>query len=200
MSKRRLLFSWIGHADLRAMAATLPLDQQAEVLKGLKPPEPLTGQPGPLKCLLDHEAFDEVHLLSDHAATKDRPFVKWLGGSPILHNVKIANPIDYAEIFRVVDAELASWSMCPMSSGWTSVCTSAPARQPMTATWVLLGKSKYRPTTFYQTHNGRPGSPRSPSTWWWISCPKSCGTPMPSSSPVEPEPPGSPGLRENRRQ
>ena len=46
MSKRRLLFSWIGHADLRAMAATLPAEQQAEVLKGLNPPKPLRASPG----------------------------------------------------------------------------------------------------------------------------------------------------------
>ena len=153
MSKRRLLFSWIGHADLRAMAATLPLDQQEEVLKGLKPPEPLTGQPGPLKCLLDHEAFDEVHLLTDHAATKNRPFVKWLGGSPILHNVKIANPTDYAEIFRVVDAELASIVNVPHVERLDLCMHLSPGTPAMTAIWLLLGKSKYRPTTFFQTHD-----------------------------------------------
>lgn len=82
MRNRRILFSWIGHADLRAMAASLPADQQEEVLRALNPPKPLAGQPGPLKCLLDQEAFDEVHLLSDHTAPKNRPFLKWLGGNP----------------------------------------------------------------------------------------------------------------------
>jgi hypothetical protein len=55
MPTRRILFSWIGHADLRAMAAALPEDEQKEVLKGLKSPVPQKGETGPLKCLLDQE-------------------------------------------------------------------------------------------------------------------------------------------------
>ena len=71
MPTRRILFSWIGHADLRAMAASLPDGQQEEVLKGLNPPKPMPDQPGPLKCLLDAEQFDEVHLLSDHGCREE---------------------------------------------------------------------------------------------------------------------------------
>jgi transcriptional regulator with PAS, ATPase and Fis domain len=153
MRTRRILFSWIGHTDLRAMAASLPPDQQEEVLKGLNPPKPLPDQPGPLKCLLDQEAFDEVHLLTDYAATKNRPFVKWLGGSPFLHNVKIANPTDYAEIFRVVDAELARVVNVPRVERLDLCMHLSPGTPAMTATWLLLGKSKYRPTTFFQTHD-----------------------------------------------
>ncbi len=80
MPSRRILFSWVGHADLRAMAASLPESEQQEVLKGLNPPKATPGQPGPLKCLLDQEKFDEVHLLSDHPAAKNRQYLKWLGG------------------------------------------------------------------------------------------------------------------------
>jgi len=46
MPTRRILFSWIGHADLRAMAASLPENEQKEVLKGLNPPKPMPDQPG----------------------------------------------------------------------------------------------------------------------------------------------------------
>jgi hypothetical protein len=53
MATRRILVSWIGYADFRALAATLPSDRQAEVLRGLNPPTPLIGQSGPLKTLLD---------------------------------------------------------------------------------------------------------------------------------------------------
>ena len=70
MAARRVLVSWIGYADFRALAATLPPAQQAEVLRGLNPPTPLTGQAGPLKTLLDAERFDEVHLLTSHTGPR----------------------------------------------------------------------------------------------------------------------------------
>lgn len=94
MATRRILFSWIGHNDLRAMAASLPEKEQVEVLKGLNPPTPLIGQVGPLKCLLDAERFDEVHLLSDLSSFRNRHYLKWLGGDPVLHAVKLTNPTD----------------------------------------------------------------------------------------------------------
>jgi transcriptional regulator with PAS, ATPase and Fis domain len=155
MRTRRLLFSWIGHADLRAMAATLPPDQQEEVLRGLKPPKPLPGEAGPLRCLLDQETFDEIHLLSDHGATKDRPYLKWLGGSPTLHAVKLKNPSDYDEVFRVADSRLASVVNVPRQDRLDLCMHLSPGTPTMTAIWLLLGKSKYHRTTFFQTHDGR---------------------------------------------
>jgi transcriptional regulator with PAS, ATPase and Fis domain len=155
MPARRLLFSWIGVADLRAMAADLPFEQQPTVLKGLNPPTPLKGQAGPLKTLLDRQAFDEVHLLSDHGPLKDKPYLDWIGCDAVLHRVKIASPIDYREIFQAVDAELASVVNRPRHELVELCMHLSPGTPPMTAIWVLLGKSKYRPTTFYQTHEGR---------------------------------------------
>ncbi len=152
MATRRILFSWIGHADLRAMAASLPPGQQEEVLKGLNPPRPAPGQPGPLKCLLDEERFDEVHLLSDHGPVKNRHYLKWLGGDPVLHPVKLANPTDYPEVFKVADAELASVVSVPRPHRLDLCIHLSPGTPTMTAIWLLLGKSKYHPATFYQTH------------------------------------------------
>src|SRR4051794_2901357 len=108
MQPRRILFSWIGHTDLRALAATLPATQQQDVLKGLNKEAPLPGERRPLKCLLDQERFDEVHLLSDYPSFKNRQYVEWLGSNAILHEVVLRNPIDYSELFQVVDTELAS--------------------------------------------------------------------------------------------
>ena len=152
MSTRRILFSWIGHADLRAMAASLPEDAQKEVLKGLNPPKPMPGQPGPLKCLLDAENFDEIHLLSDHSAAKNRHYLKWLGGDAVLHTVKLTNPTDYPEVFKVADAELASVINVPRPHRVELCLHLSPGTPTMTAIWLLLGKSKYHPATFYQTH------------------------------------------------
>jgi len=135
------------------MASSLPPGQQEEVLKGIKPPTPLHDQPGPLKCLLDQERFDEVHLLSDHGPVKNRHYLKWLGGDPVLHAVKLADPTDYPEVFKVVDVELASVVSVPRPHAIDLCVHLSPGTPTMTAIWLFLGKSKYHPTTFYQTHD-----------------------------------------------
>ena len=155
MPTRRILFSWIGHADLRAMAASLPENEQKEVLKGLKAPIPQRGEPGPLKCLLDQEQFDEVHLLSDYSPAKNKQYLKWLGGDPVLHAVKLTNPTDYPDVFRVVDTELASVISVPRPHALDLCVHLSPGTPTMTAIWLLLGKSKYHPATFFQTHEGK---------------------------------------------
>ena len=155
MRTKRFLFSWIGHADLRALAAHLPVDEQEGVLKGLKPPTPLTGQSGPLKCLLDTERFEEVHLLSDLGRERSRRYADWVGGDPVLHLVKLASPIDYSEIFQAVDGVLESVVNRPRTERVEVCMHLSPGTPPMTAIWLLLGKSKYRPATFYQTHEGK---------------------------------------------
>jgi len=155
MSSRRLLFSWIGHADLRAMAASLSDDERKEVLKGVNPPKPLTNQSGPLKCLLDNERFDEIHLLSDHSAFKNRHYAKWIGGDPVLHPVKLKNPTDYPEVFKVADSELASVVSVPRPHRLELCIHLSPGTPTMTAIWLLLGKSKYNPAIFFQTHEGK---------------------------------------------
>ncbi len=155
MATRRVLVSWIGYADFRALAATLPPDQQADVLRGLNPPTPLTGQAGPLKTLLDHESFDEVHLLTSHPGPRNRLYARWVGGSPVLHPIKVNNPTDYVEIFQLVDTELTSIVRLPRDADEELCIHLSPGTPTMTAIWVLLGKSKYQPATFYQTHDGR---------------------------------------------
>jgi transcriptional regulator with PAS, ATPase and Fis domain len=155
MQTMRFLFSWIGYADLRAMAADLPHEQQQTILKGLNPPMPLKGQYGPLKTLLDQQEFDEVHLLSDHGAARDGHYLDWLGGGAVIHRVKIASPVDYREIFQAVDAVLSSVVNRPRTERLEVCMHLSPGTPPMTAIWVLLGKSKYRPATFYQTHEGK---------------------------------------------
>jgi DNA-binding NtrC family response regulator len=155
MKPRRILLSWIGYADFRALAGTLPPEQQSEVLEGLNPPTPLVGQAGPLKTLLDREQFDEVHLLTSHRGVRNRLYARWIGGKPVLHPVTVNDPTDYAEIFGIVDAELASVVRLPRTQGEELCVHLSPGTPAMTAIWLLLGKSKYHPTTFYQTYDGR---------------------------------------------
>lgn len=135
------------------MASSLPASEQNDVLKGLNPPKPLADQPGPLKCLLDAEQFDEVHLLSDHPSSKNRLFVKWIGRNAELHSVKLTNPTDYPEVFKVTDHELASVVSVPRPHRIELCIHLSPGTPTMTAVWLLLGKSKYNPATFFQTHD-----------------------------------------------
>jgi DNA-binding NtrC family response regulator len=155
MRSRRILISWIGYADFRALAATLPPEQQTEVLQGLNPPTPLVGQAGPLKTLVDQERFDEIHLLSAHGNKRNQLYARWLGGKPVLHPVKVNDPTDYAEICTITDTELASVVSLPRTERDELCVHLSPGTPTMAAIWVLLGKSKYHPTTFYQTYEGR---------------------------------------------
>jgi hypothetical protein len=59
--RRRVLVSWIGHTDLRAMAATLPPSKR----KAIGEADGEVGT-GPVKALLDKETFQEIHLLSNY--------------------------------------------------------------------------------------------------------------------------------------
>src|SRR5439155_25112002 len=81
--------------------------------------------------------------------------LKWLGSNPVLHAVKLTNPTDYPEVFKVVDAELASVISVPRPERVDLCMHLSPGTPTMTAIWLLLGKSKYHPTTFYQTHEGK---------------------------------------------
>lgn len=155
MAGRRVLVSWIGYADFRALAATLPPAQQVDVLRGLNPPTPLTGQDGPLKTLLGRERFDEIHLLTSHPGPRNQLYAQWVGGRPVLHPVRVNNPTDYTEVFRLVDAELAQVVRLPRDPSEELCVHLSPGTPTMAAIWVLLGKSKYQPVTFYQTHDGR---------------------------------------------
>lgn len=155
MKTRRLLFSWIGHADLAAMVASLPGDEGEQLSADLRLPRLRPGESGPLKCLLDQESFDEIHLLSNYGEAIDRRYHDWLDRSPIIHPVELRNPSDYREVFGIADAQLASVLRVPRHERLELCIHLSPGTPTMTAIWVLLGKSRFHPATFFQTHGGR---------------------------------------------
>jgi hypothetical protein len=149
MTTRRLLVSWIGHADLTAMAEDLgPAGQ--ELLAEAKVRGKHGEKPGPLKTALSRGHFDEIHLLSNYAEVVHKPFSSWLGGKPVIHTVELADPTDYSQIYAVVDAVLASLVVKEHRKPAELCILLTPGTPAMTAIWVLLGKSRY-PATFYQT-------------------------------------------------
>jgi len=154
MSAFRVLASWMGHTDLRAMAATQskPVREQVAAIVGdTTPPK---GGMGPVKTLLANEPFDRVLLLSNYPATINRRFAEWLGGNPDIRAAGLTNVTDYGEIFKVADRELRTLTSHLTGKQFELSILLSPGTPAMAAVWVLLGKSKY-PAMFWQTFEGK---------------------------------------------
>jgi DNA-binding NtrC family response regulator len=149
MQARRILVSWIGHADLMALADDLGEAGQ-ELLAAAKIRGKYGEQPGPLKTAVAQGHFDEVHLLSNYPEIVHKPFATWLGGKPVIHSVELTDPTDYPQVFRVVDGVLADLVGKAQRKPAELCILLTPGTPAMAAVWVLLGKSRY-PATFYQT-------------------------------------------------
>src|ERR1051326_3348878 len=107
MQNRRVLVSWIGHADLLAMADDLGEAGQ-ELLAVAKVKGKYGEKPGPLKTAVSCGSFDEIHLISNYAEVVHKPFAAWLGGKPTIHRVELTDPTDYPRVFRAADGVLAA--------------------------------------------------------------------------------------------
>lgn len=154
MSRTRLLAAWIGHADLLANAAECGEDEVKRLQKALGTRYQGQEESGPIKTLLQHETFNEVHLLNNHDAGLAKRFAKWLGCKPVVHQVELTNPTDYVSIFKAADGVLARLMDRPNREAVDLCLHLSPGTPAMTAISVLLGKSRY-PATFYQTHAGQ---------------------------------------------
>ena len=141
MSRKRLLASWIGHNDMRAMALSLPAKQRDEILKALAGPTPTEKELGPIKTLVEQEQFDQIRLLSNYRSSWEKQYAAWLGDRVRVVHVDLKNPTDYSEIFTLVDGELAKLKA---SEDWPDTELSvhlSPGSPAMTAIWLLLGKA-----------------------------------------------------------
>jgi len=76
--KQRLLFSWIGHSDLRAMAGSLPEPDCKTVFERIGGEALKPSDLGPTKTLLTTQTFDKILLLSNYPAEWNFWFAKWL--------------------------------------------------------------------------------------------------------------------------
>jgi DNA-binding NtrC family response regulator len=154
MPSFRVLVSWIGHADLTAMANELSETERHKVLTALTA-RPNSGiQKGPIRTLVEAEQFDQIHLLSNYQSFLADWFAKWLPTRPRIHQVEIAAPTDYVSIFKAAEQTLVSIAESVDRQKAELCIHLSPGTPAMTAIWVLLGKTRY-PATFYQTHDGR---------------------------------------------
>ncbi len=144
---RRVLVTWIGHTDLRAMATALPAPMRKAVVKVVSDPEGEAG-PGPVKALLDKERFGQVHLLSNYPPAVTKQYADWLKQRTITHRVEFENPSDHGEILAAVQPILGSLDLSKDDELCFHLSPGTPA---MASIWILLGKSQY-PATLYQTY------------------------------------------------
>ncbi len=95
MAKRKVLVPWIGHSDLRALAASLPSAKQKKILDVIKGEAARDGDIGPTKTLLSAQEFDEVRLLSNYDKDWNKWFLAWLKTPTTMIEVELEKPTDY---------------------------------------------------------------------------------------------------------
>jgi transcriptional regulator with PAS, ATPase and Fis domain len=148
---KRILVSWIGHSDLKALASSVPASKSKAARKIVGAlSDPKTGL-GPINTLLSQQTFDQVHLLSDYDPNAAREFATWLKCSPVLYNVSLASPTDHAEILNAVRPVLTQLNR---QKDDQLVFHLSPGTPAMAAIWILLAKSQF-PATLVQTYNGK---------------------------------------------
>ena len=146
------LVTWVGHADLLGMASELPANERDRICAAIQKPPTAGRMSGPILTVLRSFRFDEVHLLGDFDKAMLEDFAGWLGQPAKIHTVDLADPTDYAAVFRFTEQVLArvcSDSSMPLDL-WLALSSGTPA---MAATLVLLGKSRY-PARFLQAYQG----------------------------------------------
>ena len=151
--RKRLLVTWLGHNDLRPMAASQPPGVRDHILATVGG-EALPNERGPIKTLLDLEPFDKALILSNFKADWSKRYAKWTGHSVEVVQVEIQAPTDYESIFRAVSGVLESLRDQGVLKSHELAIHLSPGTPAMAAVWLLLGKSKY-PATFYQTYQGK---------------------------------------------
>ncbi len=155
MKTRTVLLQWIGHSDLRAMAATLPDVKRRQLLDRIGGDASAMGDNGPTKTLLTTQEFDEIRLLSNYPKEWNKWYLAWLGmKSATIIPVELLKPTDYVAIYRIADAEL---SQLRQRATWsdTELCLHlSPGTPAMAAVWLLLGKTRY-PAKFLETFAGK---------------------------------------------
>lgn len=136
------------------MAKSLPAAKSDEILAVIKGEIPKEGDEGPIKTLVQGQAFDEIRMLSNYPAAWNKMFADWLAAKATIVAVDLKKPTDYGAIFKAADAELAA---IRKRSDWGNIelCLHlSPGTPAMAAVWLLLGKTRY-PATFYETHQGQ---------------------------------------------
>ncbi len=149
-----ILVTWIGHTDLRAMAAASPPSLQEKVRAVIGPTNwPHMGM-GPVRTLLEVESFDRIYLLSNYPKAITKTYLSWLSQKAEAHYPALSDPTDYGQIFTAVDTTMQEIAVTLGNRKYEMSILLSPGTPAMAAIWVLLGKTKY-PARFFQTYQGK---------------------------------------------
>lgn len=123
----KILLAWLGNADLRASEAQ-DVNEQGPILGALK-----------------SQAFERLHLLSDHGRQKTHAYAKWVEGESsvavVAHPAKLTSPTSYQEIYRVAVDVIGEVKQASPSVDLTFHLS--PGTPAMAAIWLLLAKTRY---------------------------------------------------------
>jgi transcriptional regulator with PAS, ATPase and Fis domain len=150
----KVLVSWIGHTDLKALLDSGSQKAQEDVKKIVRPPYDSPEDGGPIKTLLNQEKFDRIYFLSDNPKSVTIEYLKWLGVDAKVYYSNLANPTDYSEIYTVASKCLENIRKDLAGNNHELSILLSPGTPAMVAIWVLLGKTKYS-ATFWQTWGGK---------------------------------------------
>jgi DNA-binding NtrC family response regulator len=133
-----ILVSWVAATDYRAMRG-----------------DPEVGL-GPVAQVLVQPRFAEALLLNNYPPELAEAYQRWIGPQtavPVrIHQISLPDPIDHAEIYRVVCAVLAELRA---STARPLVFHLSPGTPAMASVWLLLAKTRYPASLIQSTRDGR---------------------------------------------
>ena len=148
-----ILLSWIGHTDLRAMAAEQPPEIQQKSRDVTSMAGPLQGGKGPVRMLAETIVFDRIYLLSNYPKDITKLFLDWLGQTAEARYSALSNPTDYGAIFATVDREMQAIVHTLADKAYELSILLSPGTPAMAAIWA---KQNTRPV-FTRPMQARPG-------------------------------------------
>ncbi|MBK5931301.1 sigma-54 factor interaction domain-containing protein [Halochromatium salexigens] len=124
----RLLFSWLGRTDLRAI-------EEAD-----------TVGTGPVAQAVDTGRFSHLALICDYSATEAQAYLDWLrqrNQTPItVHSVKLDSPTNFDAIYREARRIIAE-TLKARSSPPELTFHLSPGTPAMAAVWIILAKTRF---------------------------------------------------------
>ena len=144
----KILFSWVGHADLLGFAGAHPeFRNRVEKLTG----KTAFAASGPLRTVLDADRFDRIVLLWSYADTALLPeFRHSCDEAAVSVASPIGDPTDYRAVYCAA-RDAVERHRSADDEVYYLLSSGTPA---MAAVWVLLGKTKF-PGAFLQTFHDK---------------------------------------------
>ena len=144
----KILFSWVGHADLLGFGYECP--EKRSSIQALINKNDFSAQ-GPIKTAISGMNFDKVVLLWNYSQSElMKPYETYCGCNVRIIHSQVADPTNYRAVFDVASGVIET----NHSPGDGLYYLLSPGTPAMAAIWVLLGKTKFA-GTFLQTYQNQ---------------------------------------------